>query len=341
MMKQAISLSFVVVMLLLPVSVSSQYNWRRLQNLAGEWKFRTGDDIQWSQPSWNDKEWATVRVPSPWEDEGYPGYDGFAWYRLRFVPSELLRNRVVFLNLGYLDDAGEIYLNGKLIGYTGILPPDFYPGDGIFQSYYIPQDWLNFGKENLIAVRVYDNRIAGGITKGDVGFFEPRNYVQPDYDFSGWWKFHIGDDRDWAEPDYDDSQWKTLRVPGHWDTQGFRNYDGFGWYRFTFRIPEDLRDERLTLLLGKIDDFDEVYLNGDRIGKSGKSDPEWLTLRAYRIPPRALNADGDNVLAVRVQDVWLHGGIYQGPIGLIRTSQYRPSNELKSWFERLLEWLEQ
>jgi sialate O-acetylesterase len=44
--------------------------------------------------------------------------------------------------------------------------------------------------------------------------------------------------------------------PAWWETQGYRNYDRFAWYRKEFIVPEKLRQEQLVLMLGKIDDLE-------------------------------------------------------------------------------------
>lgn len=130
---------------------------------------------------------------------------------------------------------------------------------------------------------------SGGIVRGNIGLYEPDDYLRPDYDLSGNWKFTTGGDRKWAEASFDDSRWQNLRVPELWDLQGYKDYDGFAWYRVRFRVPGHLRDDELTLLLGKIDDVDETCLNGKLIGRTGRMysgirqedlSTDWLQLRA-------------------------------------------------------------
>ena len=55
---------------------------------------------------------------------------------------------------------------------------------------------------------------------------------------SGNWKFSIGDDIQWASPSYDDSDWDQIRVPGQWEDQGYNEYNGYAWYRKTFKMGE-------------------------------------------------------------------------------------------------------
>lgn len=74
----------------------------------------------------------------------------------------------------------------------------------------------------------------------------------------GAWKFKMDDNRNYAQTDWDDSSWQQVAVPSLWDSHGHKDYDGFGWYRTRFRLPENLQDEKLILFLGRIDDVDEA-----------------------------------------------------------------------------------
>jgi hypothetical protein len=332
-MMQPKVVALILVLLLLPLSgnVRAQ-GLRTLLNLRGQWKIELGDEMKWADPKFDDSKWDKIRVPSSWEDEGYPGYDGYAWYRKHFTIDKELKNDVIYLQIGYVDDVSEVYLNGHMVGFEGQFPPNFITAYNVVRPYWVPQQYLNYNGDNVIAVRVYDQRLAGGITHGNAGLFEPRDYLEPDYDLSGTWKFAIGDNASWKDPDANDGTWSKVVVPAYWETQGFKNYDGFGWYRTRFKVPEKLLGERLILLLGKIDDFDETYLNGQLIGHTGRIrkhvDPsdagnEYAQLRAYLIPSNLLVPGHENVLAVRVNDVYLHGGMYDGPIGLVAREKYR------------------
>jgi hypothetical protein len=305
---------------------------RTLLNLRGKWKFELGDNMKWADPKFNDSKWDEVRVPRPWEDEGYPGYDGYAWYRKHFTIDKDVKNIPVYLRVGYVDDVCEVYLNGHMVGFEGQFPPDYITAYNVSRAYHVPPRYLNYDGDNVLAVRVYDDQIAGGIVSGSVGLYEERDYLEPDYNLAGTWKFMKGDDLSWKEQDVNDAKWADIVVPAFWETQGYKDYDGLGWYRMKFKTPTNLAGKRLILLAGKIDDFDETYLNGKLLGRTGhirkKVDRddrgnEYSYLRAYSIPSDMLVAGGENVLAVRVCDVYLHGGIYDGPIGLITREHYR------------------
>ena len=77
------------------------------------------------------------------------------------------------------------------------------------------------------------------------------------------------------------------------------------------------------ILLGKIDDVDEVYINGKQIGSTGRIERKWITgeeyqqYRNYHIPDGVLKPGKSNVIAVRVYDHDGAGGIYEGPVTLL------------------------
>ena len=305
--------------------------WNLLLDLRGQWKFEIGDDREWSTKNFNDAGWENIFVPSPWEDEGFPGYDGYAWYRKHFTVPPATAGRPMFLHLGTVDDVCEVYVNGTLVGVNGTFPPAYHSAYDVPVRFPVAEKLLDTKGDNVIAVRVYDSQISGGITKGKVGLFEPENYLAAQFSLSGTWKFRTGDMPAWSEPGFDDRNWADMFVPSLWEGQGFKDYDGFAWYRMHFQVPRDLQDRQLILLLGLIDDLDETYLNGERIGRTGRMydnpkrihfDNEYRELRAYTVPTHLLREKGDNVIAVRVYDGYKDGGIYAGPIGLISRESY-------------------
>ncbi len=304
------------------------YDFDRLVDLRGTWKFEAGDDMQWSRPEFNDDNWRAIFVPSPWEDEGYPGYDGYGWYRREFELDHEADGRSIYLYLGYIDDIDEVYINGYLVGYSGSFPPETVERDYILRRYLIPSTCLNSSGINTIAVRVYDSRLAGGIIRGKIGLYSVRNEVKMDMDLSGMWKFRPGDRSRWSTVDFNDSNWDSIYVPATWETQGYPDTDGLAWYRRNFSLPPEQQSGDLVLVLGRIDDYDEVYFNGIPIGGSqvdrgaGLDDYEWVRLRVYIIPDEIINLGGENVIAIKVYDGFEKGGIYDGPIGLMTMTSY-------------------
>ncbi|MCG8310096.1 MAG: beta galactosidase jelly roll domain-containing protein [Cytophagales bacterium] len=301
-------------------------------NLKGRWKFSIGERIEWLRPGYNDDDWESVFVPDTWEEQGFHGYNGFATYRKSFYLDDSYADMLLYLGLGYIDDVDEVYVNGKKIGSSGSFPPRYQTAFNARRQYFIPNDLLNFNGKNVIAVVVYDAQQHGGIVGGDIGIFTTKYGIKVDVPLQGTWKFRLRDNIDWARKDYDDTNWDELFVPGKWEDQQYRDYNGYAWYRTTFKFRNDLGD-RPVLLLGKIDDADQVYVNGKLIGVTGRliegeskrvhiDGNEFNAFRGYYVPEGLIKQNEENVIAVRVYDATGVGGIYEGPIGLITQKNY-------------------
>lgn len=121
----------------------------------------------------------------------------------------------------------------------------------------------------------------------------------------------------WARPDFDDSSWKTLKLPNTVQ-QLWPDTNGIYWLRKTVDIPAAWAGKDLTLSLGPVDDFDETYWNGEKVG----SDVLWNKAREYTVPAR-LVSPGRTVITIRCTDDHGNGGLYgaadllfiQGPDG--------------------------
>jgi len=337
---------FLLIQFCLVEMLAAGNQWFRAINLKGRWRFEIGDNPTWAQPNFDDSEWDILYAPALWEDQDYPGYDGFAWYRRTFALPKKFQSEMLYLKLGRIDDVDEVFLNGEWIGGCGSFPPNGKTAYDVQREYFIPKPLVNFEGENVLAVRVFDQELGGGIVEGDLGIFARSGQPAPELDLSGYWSFQTGDDFDWAEADFDDADWDEIIAPGFWEKQGFAGYDGFAWYRKHFQLPAHLAGKRLILMLAKIDDIDEVFVNGKKIGGTGPfPDPDyrghygdWYNKdRRYYVPRNALNPNGDNVIAIRVFDAWLDGGFHDAPIGLIRQEKYREEEEKENWdFEILI-----
>jgi sialate O-acetylesterase len=304
-------------------------------DLKGEWKFSIGDDLKWKEPGFVDDNWENIKVPSPWENEGFNGYDGYAWYRKQFKMPENLKGKTIYFSLGTIDDCDEFYVNGHLVGLSGSFPPNYHSEYNSLRMYPCPQEYINFNGNNLIAVRVYDDELAGGITSGDIAV-KTIEAFQTDISLEGKWNFITGDSSVYKDINCPDKNWEKIFVPGYWEPQGHNDYDGFAWYRKSFTLTDNLKNKKLVFIGGKIDDLDQVYINGVMIGSTGDMgrdlgnsfstkpsfDQEWKKFRAYYIPDSLLNQNKPNIIAVRVYDGFLNGGMYQGPVGLITRDKY-------------------
>lgn len=295
-------------------------------NLRGDWKFQIGDKASWATSDFSDDDWESIKAPQAWEEQGFNGYDGFAWYRKKFDGRTLSPEERYYLDLGYIDDCDEVYLNGKLVGVSGSMPPKFKTAYNNERRYVLNNEVINFKGNNIIAIRVFDVVNAGGLIDGDLGIFKsPQSRMLVDLD--GVWDF-LPTSGDNGPPAY---EWKKIMAPvvGGWEPQGYAKYDGYAWYRRAFTLPQKFsdKDQDYILLLGKIDDFDKAYINGKLIGqtKDGRAyldSHSYEKLRVYEIPTGLLKPSAVNTIEVLVEDIGNIGGIYEGPLGITTRTIY-------------------
>ena len=109
----------------------------------------------------------------------------------------------------------------------------------------------------------------------------------------------------WKKADYDDQHWVTLKAPQYWEEQGLPDFDGVVWYRRDVYLNDAQVAQSAVLELGTVDDCDDSYVNGKRVG----SICQWDAPRRYALPAGLLHP-GRNVIAVRVTDNGGGGGFY-------------------------------
>lgn len=119
--------------------------------LNGPWKFRTGDEPSWADPAFDDSSWESVDLtPLPnandgdvgltgyvsgWTARGHPGYQGYAWYRIRLNVAPPDGKVLALLGPWAVDSAYQVYVNGRLIGGVG----DFSGGTPTAYGYHYPK----------------------------------------------------------------------------------------------------------------------------------------------------------------------------------------------------------
>lgn len=112
----------------------------------------------------------------------------------------------------------------------------------------------------------------------------------------------------WETAEWVDAEWEALEVPGFWQDQGWQ-LNGAVWYRTTVDLPEGWKGKDLVLRIGACDDFDDTFVNGERVGGMGSEAPSaYATRREYPVSAQLTSA-GRLVIAVRVFDEWGFGGI--------------------------------
>ena len=121
--------------------------------------------------------------------------------------------------------------------------------------------------------------------------------------FNDGWLFRLEDDSTYRQNAYDDTKWRRLDLPHDWSIEGQLSPDlasctgylpgGIGWYRKHFKVTDGAG--RHYIYFEGVYNRSEVYLNGHLLGKR----PNGYVSFMYDLTPY-LKADGDNVLAVRV-----------------------------------------
>ena len=131
----------------------------------------------------------------------------------------------------------------------------------------------------------------------------------------GAWRFHAGDDPAWKTPDFEDSAWENVQLPGRWSDINLKAENAYGWYRRRIGVSPELRGKEVLLLIGKVDDVDETFVNGIRVGGMGAFPPDFATAwdkhRRYRVPANVFKCDGTDLIAVRDYNGQADAGIYE------------------------------
>lgn len=110
----------------------------------------------------------------------------------------------------------------------------------------------------------------------------------------------------WKDAALDDSAWPMMKLPTLWEEAGFESLDGWVWFRKNVTISAKDAGKEARLEMGLVDDSDETFVNGIKVGATKN---QYNEKRSYVIPAGVLK-EGTNVIAVRVEDTGGGGGIY-------------------------------
>ena len=118
-----------------------------------------GIEKKWFEEKLDDSKWAPQHI-GRWEHQGFPNYDGLAWYRIRFDMPEKPDCNAVELYFPSVDECAWVWLNGIYVGQHDIGP------SGWDKPFWIDVTAeIRWGASNLLVVRVEDSMQAGGILK--------------------------------------------------------------------------------------------------------------------------------------------------------------------------------
>lgn len=128
-------------------------------------------------------------------------------------------------------------------------------------------------------------------------------YGRARYNFNSDWLLHVGDTPEAAAPDYNDSKWKRVTLPRAFnEDEAYRVLidsltDTVMWYRKHFRVP-DMQGRKVFAEFEGIRQGGDFYLNGQPIGTHENG------VMAVGLDLTPYLTDGDNVLAVRIDNNW-------------------------------------
>ena len=146
--------------------------------------------------------------------------------------------------------------------------------------------------------------------------------------FNREWSFQLGDVSGAEAVTFDDANWERIGLPHSFSMPYFRAdkfYTGYGWYRKQFDVPARWAGKRVNLEFDGAFQIAEVFVNGRRVGEH-KGGYTGFTFDITDFVKR-----GDNVVAVRVNNLWnprlapragehvFSGGIYRN-VRLVVTS---------------------
>ena len=115
------------------------------------------------------------------------------------------------------------------------------------------------------------------------------------------WRYAQGDVAGAAAPAFDDSAWQPIGLPHSFSIPYFMSdkfYTGYGWYRHHLQLSEKDLQGRLWLIFEGVFQEAEVFVGGSLVGTHQGG------YTAFHIDITEAAHKGDNVIAVRVNNLW-------------------------------------
>lgn len=165
--------------------------------------------------------------------------------------------------------------------------------------------------------------------QGKTEAITPLYFMENQLSLNGTWKFKyipaltVGRDSLFYLKAYDVTGWDGIKVPGHWELQGFATptyrtvEEGTGLYRISFNLPSTMKNKQIFIRFEGVLYAYDVFVNGKMAGSWSSS----FNAASFNITD-AVNFNGENILAVRVStrckgfqfdisDCWALSGIFR------------------------------
>lgn len=120
---------------------------------------------------------------------------------------------------------------------------------------------------------------------------------------------------EWYAPDFDDSQWDSKNTYYIWDVQDKpmdekgHHYDGRGWYRGTFEVPNEFAGKPVKFHCGGIFNEGWVWINGKYVHHEPHKVWWWGNHEFDVDITDAVEPGKTNTIAIRVWNKAEHGGL--------------------------------
>jgi len=145
--------------------------------LDGIHKFSPDDNPAYSSPDYDDSRWQSISVPGSWQAQSIKPKRGIGWYRIHCVIPAAFKNIDPAILLGRIGDADEVFFNGLRIGSEGSTSEQFIEASKIQRLYKVPREHIRFDSDNVIAVRVLNTYLYGGIFDSGVKIGDHRDLL--------------------------------------------------------------------------------------------------------------------------------------------------------------------
>jgi len=137
-------------------------------------------------------------------------------------------------------------------------------------------------------------------------------------DISKNWRFspdekNIGTSEKWSAESFNDSQWAILDAGKKWEDQGYKDLDGYGWYRKTIDIPADWKGKDVWVKFAAVNDAYDLFLNGEHMSYFGAANITFADKPSFTKVTDKIKYGSKNLITVRVKDWGNSGGLWRLP----------------------------
>lgn len=137
----------------------------------------------------------------------------------------------------------------------------------------------------------------------------------------------VGNKEKWFDKNLNAASWKDIKLPVYWSKAKIEPGDGVLWVTREFVLSgKDLEKNNLTLSIGRVDNEDITYINGNKVGENTNKDRD----RFYEVPKSVFVA-GKNIITIRVKNTGDIGGFRSAEDALYLQTASRKVSLAGTW----------